>query len=154
LIVEENQDAKKINPDDVLVFNPDFAIKALKFKVPLPKVTAKRTTSGLTEHAEQQRKFVLDAAIVRIMKARKTLVHSDLIIEVIEQLKLFKPTPKSIKMQIEDLITRDFLERDATKNMVYKLSTIYLLQLFIFILTFVSCMILKCVLHKKNSYKA
>jgi predicted transcriptional regulator len=46
------------------------------------------------------------------MKARKRLEFSSLMNEVIEALKLFKPSPQTIKSTIEKLIQQEFLARD------------------------------------------
>jgi cullin 3 len=55
----------------------------------------------------------MEACIVRIMKARRTLRYSPLVNEVIEQLQSrFRPSPGHIKKRIESLIDREFLERD------------------------------------------
>jgi cullin 3 len=57
---------------------------------------------------ENQRKSMLEAAIVRIMKARRSLDHSNLIAEVTRQVSSrFRPTPADIKRRIEDLVERD-----------------------------------------------
>jgi cullin-4 len=53
----------------------------------------------------------VDAAIVRIMKMRKTLTHNQLISECVSQLK-FPIKPADIKKRIESLIDRDYLARD------------------------------------------
>ena len=63
---------------------------------------------------------MIQAAIVRIMKTRKTISHSDLITEVVNQLiPRFTPQPKIIKQQIEILIERDYLERSEGKPDYY-----------------------------------
>ena len=62
----------------------------------------------------------MDAAIVRIMKARQTLNHNDLVTEVVKQLtKRFKPKPLDIKKRIHCLIELDYLERDGDKRSLY-----------------------------------
>lgn len=64
-----------------------------------------------TDKVEEDRSIAIEAAIVRIMKARKTLKHTDLVVEVMNQLTLFKPNPRLIKTKIEALIEREFLQR-------------------------------------------
>lgn len=61
----------------------------------------------------------VDAAIVRIMKARKSLAHTLLMSELFSQLK-FPATPVDLKKRIESLIERDYLERDPSQPGVYK----------------------------------
>jgi hypothetical protein len=51
------------------------------------------TAEGIPVEVEDRRRYQTEAAIVRIMKARKTLVHNELIAEVMRQLShLFSPT--------------------------------------------------------------
>jgi hypothetical protein len=55
------------------------------------------------------------------MKARKKLKHQTLVAETISQLTShFSPDPKLIKFRIEDLIAREYLERDENESNVYK----------------------------------
>ena len=55
------------------------------------------------------------------MKSRKVLHHQQLVIEVVQQLsRMFKPDIKMIKKRIEDLIDREYIERDKENPMLFK----------------------------------
>lgn len=57
---------------------------------------------------------------MRIMKARKTLSHQQLVAEVSTQLSFFRPDLKMVKRRIEALIDRDYLARDEDNSSLYK----------------------------------
>lgn len=62
---------------------------------------------------------MIDAAIVRTMKTRKTLSHHLLMSELGKQLK-FSLRNTDVKKRIESLIEREYLERDVSEKDVYK----------------------------------
>ncbi|KAI3679607.1 hypothetical protein L2E82_51147 [Cichorium intybus] len=65
------------------------------------------------EDVDQDRQYTIEASIVRIMKYIKVHGYQQLVLECVEQMKrIFKPDQEAIKKRIEDLITREFLERD------------------------------------------
>lgn len=66
----------------------------------------------------QDRQYQIDAAIMRIMKSRKTLSHKLLMSELVNQLR-FQVQPGAIKKRIETLIDRDYLERSADDAQLY-----------------------------------
>lgn len=61
----------------------------------------------------QDRQYQIDAAIVRIMKARKSIAHNNLITEIYHQLK-FPVKSVDLKKRIESLIERDYMSRDKS----------------------------------------
>uniref|UniRef100_A0A6B2L0F8 Cullin family profile domain-containing protein n=1 Tax=Arcella intermedia TaxID=1963864 RepID=A0A6B2L0F8_9EUKA len=66
---------------------------------------------------QQERELFLDTIIVRIMKARKSYSHTNLLSEVIKlSAQRFIPTPALFKKRIQVLIEREFIVRD-TDNM-------------------------------------
>lgn len=66
----------------------------------------------------RDRLYLIDAVLVRIMKARKTILHQQLIPQVMEQVKI-PAQPADIKKRIESLIEREYFERDATDRNRY-----------------------------------
>ena len=65
---------------------------------------------------DDNRKNNIEAAIVRIMKARKTLGHQALVSEVMTKCEfryLFTPSSRQIKSSIGDLIGREHMERNT-----------------------------------------
>ncbi|GMP31026.1 hypothetical protein CsSME_00005411 [Camellia sinensis var. sinensis] len=81
-----------------------------RIKIPLLPVDEWKK---VVEDVDKDRRYAIDASIVRIMKSHKVLGRQQLVMECVEQLsRMFKPDFKAIKKRIEDLITRDYLERD------------------------------------------
>jgi cullin 3 len=76
--------------------------------------------TNLTVTIEEERRHQVEAAIVRIMKARKQMNHNDLIAETTRQLNyLFLPSLQFIKKRIESLIEREFIERHPDDSRLY-----------------------------------
>jgi cullin 3 len=81
---------------------------------------ASRVDGAVPVAVEEDRRHLVEAAIVRIMKARKALNHNELIAEVTKQLSTrFNPAPQFIKKRIESLIEREYLERSENEHRVY-----------------------------------
>jgi cullin 1 len=109
---------RSISPNDVFEFNSKFTDRMRRIKIPLPPVDEKKK---VVEDVDKDRRYAIDASIVRIMKSRKVMGHQQLVAECVEQLsRMFKPDFKAIKKRIEDLITRDYLERDKDNANMYK----------------------------------
>lgn len=117
---------REIENSDVFSVNDNFTSKLTRIKV-LPVSTGR----NISEHDQQEqdetrakvdddRKHEIEAAIVRVLKARKKIGHNDLVSEVTNQLKhRFMPDPTLIKKRIESLIEREYLERDVNNHRQY-----------------------------------
>ncbi|KAJ8923549.1 hypothetical protein NQ315_010127 [Exocentrus adspersus] len=103
---------RDIEDNDKFKFNNEFTNKL--FRIKINQIQMKETTEeqkATEERVFQDRQYQIDAAIVRIMKMRKTLSHNLLISELYLQLK-FPVKPADLKKRIESLIDRDYMERD------------------------------------------
>ncbi|XP_027358110.1 cullin-3B-like isoform X2 [Abrus precatorius] len=115
--------SKDIAEDDAFLVNDKFTSKF--FKVKIGTVVAQRESEPenleTRQRVEEDRKPQIEAAIVRIMKSRRTLDHNNIVAEVTKQLQSrFLPNPVVIKKRIESLIEREFLERDKVDRKLYR----------------------------------
>ncbi|KAG5587654.1 hypothetical protein H5410_048088 [Solanum commersonii] len=109
---------RTVSSSDHFEFNSKFTDRMRRIRVPLPPVDERKK---VVEDVDKDRRYAIDACIVRIMKSRKVLPHQQLVLECVEQLsRMFKPDFKAIKKRIEDLITRDYLERDKENPNLFK----------------------------------
>ncbi|KAK6930141.1 Cullin protein, neddylation domain [Dillenia turbinata] len=116
-ILNKEPNTKSITHTDHFSFNEKFTDKMRRIKIPLPSVDEKK----VIEDVDKDRRYAIDASIVRIMKSRKVLGQQQLVMECVEQLgRMFKPDFKAIKKRIEDLITRDYLERDKDNPNLFR----------------------------------
>ncbi|KAL7993338.1 putative cullin protein, neddylation [Plasmopara halstedii] len=83
-----------------------------------PDEETKKENEDTHERVFRDRQYQVDAAIVRIMKARKKLSHALLMAEIFTQIR-FPAKAADIKRRIESLIDREYLERDSTNAQMY-----------------------------------
>ncbi|KAF7713167.1 Cullin-1 [Penicillium ucsense] len=102
-------------PDPSATFSLNYNFKNKKLKVNLNiqiKSEQKVETDDTHKTIEEDRKLLLQSAIVRIMKSRKKMRHVQLVNEVIQQVKSrFPPQVSDIKKNIEALMEKDYIER-------------------------------------------
>ncbi|XP_052748961.1 cullin-2 [Galleria mellonella] len=108
-------------PHGTLTLNLNFSCKRTKVRLTCANAPAQQGGSGgggasgegnEVTHCDDDRKMYLQAALVRIMKQRKVLRHTELIQEVVSQARgSFAPSVAMIKKCIEALIDKQYLER-------------------------------------------
>jgi hypothetical protein len=111
---------RNVGPYDRFFFNSSFTSNQRRIRI--TNITMKETSEERTkthEAVSNDRLWCIDAAVVRIMKARKAIDHRDLIGEVMAQLK-FPATAADIKKRIEGLIEREYMERVEGDRSKYK----------------------------------
>lgn len=104
--------------DDNVIINKDY--KSKKFKQNIMNFKAKNKENVRKEEKEKihfDRNLIIQSAIVRIMKTRKTLEHNQLVSQTVSLVDKFSLKISDIKKNIELLIDKEYIERqDNTKN--------------------------------------
>ncbi|CAM9265834.1 unnamed protein product, partial [Discosporangium mesarthrocarpum] len=110
---------RDVEDGDVFEFNKGFSAKLYRIKINSIQLKETVEENEKTHEAVfRDRQYQVDAVIVRTMKARKTLPHTQLMSELFSQIK-FPASPVDLKKRIESLIERDYLERDPTNPATY-----------------------------------
>ncbi|GAA5882845.1 hypothetical protein JCM3774_006868 [Rhodotorula dairenensis] len=121
-VLVKHPKGKDINPGDQFSFNSDFRDDHVRIKI--NQIQQKETVEenkSTTDRVFTDRSSHLQLAIVRIMKARKTLKHQELVMEVVSQIgQRFKVEPAEIKKSISSLIDREYMRRSEEAANVYE----------------------------------
>ncbi|KAI0120405.1 Cullin-domain-containing protein [Hypoxylon sp. NC0597] len=106
-------DGDKPGPGKMLHLNYDFKSKKIRVNLNVgTKTEQKQEEADTNKTIEEDRQLVLQSTIVRIMKARKKMKHTQLVSECISQIKSrFVPKVGDIKKCIEVLLDKEYLER-------------------------------------------
>lgn len=111
-VITKHPKGRDINPTDTFTFNKAFTDP--KYRVKINQIQLKETkeeNKATHERIAQDRRFETQAAIVRIMKSRKTMGHAELVAEVINLTKKRGSVePAAIKKEIERYVVALFFE--------------------------------------------
>ncbi|XP_050039779.1 cullin-3-like [Dermacentor andersoni] len=124
-VLTKTPNTKEVDKDHVFAVNEAFTSGLRKVKIQ-PTSSQKNSApkidgnAGNVGNVDEERRYELEAAIVRIMKARRTLSHDDLLVEVTNVLKSrYTPSPAAFKTRVDALIEREYLERATEDPGVY-----------------------------------
>jgi len=118
-VLTKEPKGREVDDDDRFLFNNDFTDRHVRIKInTIQMKETEEENRKVNDAVLQDRQYQIDAAVVRIMKMRKTLSHKLLIQELLEQLK-FPLKLTEVKKRIESLIEREYLERDTSSSDVY-----------------------------------
>jgi len=126
VLQKRDHDADKKKKTRMNVHNEDIFRIQLNFKsntrrIRINNILMKETKverEKTVKAVSRDRLYLIDAVLVRIMKARKTILHQQLIPQVMEQVKV-PAQPGDIKKRIESLIEREYFERDTNDRNRY-----------------------------------
>ncbi|KAG7090502.1 hypothetical protein E1B28_009615 [Marasmius oreades] len=112
----------EVKDDDVFQFNDGFVDS--RSKIHINSIQAKvsiKESQKTQESIEGDRKHVIDAAVVRIMKAKKEMAFEPLVNETIDAVKKhFAPQVPMIKKRIDSLVEEEYLERSEKDRNVFR----------------------------------
>lgn len=126
-LLRKQPQTRTVSPSDVFTVNREFTSPTVRFKV--LSISTNNTTKAETDSErksslddiQKDRKYEIDAAVVRVMKSRKQLEHALLVSDVTKMLSArFKPDPIMIKQQIHLLVDKEYLERDSNQHNLYR----------------------------------
>jgi cullin 3 len=102
--------------------NDDFSPESYRVQVHSLSLRQETEIEGeeKRDRVAEDRRFEIDAAIVRLMKTKKTMQHDSLMIELVARLcHRFLPSLEDMKKRILALIDRDILSRDSGDRNLY-----------------------------------
>ncbi|KAF7720233.1 Uncharacterized protein PECH_003349 [Penicillium ucsense] len=112
-VLTKTPKGKEVETTDTFSYNTGFSDAKMRIKINQIQLKETKEENKTThERVAADRHYETQAAIVRIMKSRKTIKHVELITEVIEATR-HRGTlqPVEIKTNIEKLIEKDYMER-------------------------------------------
>lgn len=119
----KNPATHSFTPEDIIYVNVDYKSSLFRNKIPVMVSKANKDKEGVKvqEKVEDFRRYEIEAAIIKVMKARRTVDYSTLQQETVKLLiAKFNPDAAAIKIRIEQLIVRGFIERDENDKRIFR----------------------------------
>ncbi|KAH7939528.1 hypothetical protein HPB52_013521 [Rhipicephalus sanguineus] len=122
-LVTKTPDTEQIENDHVFAVNDAFTSAGHKVNIQSTsgrKGSAPTSGNDAMARIDEERRYTIDAAIVKVMKSRRILSHDDLVVAVTDLLRArFTPSPVVLKNRVDALIEREYIERDTKYPELY-----------------------------------
>lgn len=116
--------SRDVRLTDVFAVNEEFSSKFMRIRIGVVATNRAETEQerkDTDEKTERYRGATIEAALVRIMKQRKLISHTELVNEVLTQMgSRFNPDLTMVKKRIESLMEREYMERAEGERQVYR----------------------------------
>ena len=103
--------------------NMDFRSNMYRNKVSVhnSKVTKESETRKVQGKVQDDRRYAIEAAMIKVMKARRKIDYNSLMAETTRLLSVrFSPEMQQLKVRLETLIERGYIERSEDDKRVFK----------------------------------
>ncbi|RAL14630.1 cullin-4B [Aspergillus homomorphus CBS 101889] len=120
-VLAKKPKGRDVSKTDEFAYNPGFSDPKMRIKINQIQLKETKEENKTThERVAADRHYETQAAIVRIMKSRKTITHPELVAEVIKATRSRGVLePAEIKKNIEKLIEKDYMEREEGNRYQY-----------------------------------
>ncbi|UYV69031.1 CUL1 [Cordylochernes scorpioides] len=121
LTVLKSDKAEDLGLDSTVALNLAYTSSKLKINLNIPKKSLKNKAEKRDGFLDSRcEKSTMDAAIVRIMKKKRELLHKELLEQVTAEIRSWQRFDlKMFKDSISNLIEREFLERSGNNQELY-----------------------------------
>ena len=122
-ILVKNPAIQSFSAEDVMQVNSEFKSNMYRNKV---VVLSSKTQKGeeskkVQGKVEDDRRYAIEAAIIKVMKAHRKMDYNNLMQETVRMLAIrFSPEPQQIKVRVESLIERGYIERSEEDKRIFK----------------------------------
>ncbi|KAK1140737.1 hypothetical protein N8T08_009938 [Aspergillus melleus] len=120
-VLSKKPKGRDVSTTDEFSYNAGFTDPKMRIKINQIQLKETKEENKTThERVAADRHYETQAAIVRIMKSRKTITHAELVAEVIKATRSRGVLePADIKKNIEKLIEKDYMEREEGNRYQY-----------------------------------
>lgn len=118
-VLKKEAKGREVTDTDIFSFNEAFSHSLVRIKINQIQIKETKAEQDVTnEKILEDRLHIIDAAIVRIMKSRKSIKHQQLMADVLLQLH-FAAQAADIKKRIASLIEREYMARQEDDTAMY-----------------------------------